>query len=164
MQKHKQNITIILFLTLLVLGLFFAFTTFQKQSFFDQTNDREMIELHSNDVKLEVEVVKKPESVSKGLGERDSIGSDGMLFVFEKPLKPTFWMKGMRFSLDFVWIADGTIIGFTENVPPPQDGPQNLALPIYVSPGSVDAVLELESGAVERLGLEVGQSFEIRKP
>jgi uncharacterized membrane protein (UPF0127 family) len=43
---------------------------------------------------------------------------DGMIFFFDKPLKVSFWMRGMNFPLDIVWVRNNVILGVTENVKP----------------------------------------------
>ena len=41
----------------------------------------------------------------QGLSERQSLAEDkGMLFLFEKPDHYAFWMKGMEFPLDIIFI------------------------------------------------------------
>jgi hypothetical protein len=43
-----------------------------------------------------------------------------MLFIFESEGLYSFWMKGMRFPLDMVWInAECAVVDITKEVPPP---------------------------------------------
>jgi len=56
------------------------------------------------DQDLTVEVVNTPSKTELGLSYRDEIGADGMLFELPQKQVPTFWMKGMLFDLDLVWI------------------------------------------------------------
>src|SRR5690349_12394377 len=54
-----------------------------------------------------VVVAKTPEEREKGLSGRDSLAQNsGMLFVFDHPDTYTFWMKGMKFPLDMIFIKD----------------------------------------------------------
>lgn len=117
-----------------------------------------------------------------GLSDRPFLDlGQGMLFVFGEPVHPSFWMKDMRFSIDIVWIADGTIIGVASDVPvpasPPLPGngtgeaplPGNGGsgagwLPTYEPPGPVDMVLELNAGAAARHGLAAGDRLDIGLP
>ena len=46
----------------------------------------------------------------------------GMLFVFPEPIQPTFWMKGMLFAIDIIWIRDGTVVQIHESATPPGEG------------------------------------------
>ncbi|MCL4360717.1 DUF192 domain-containing protein [Patescibacteria group bacterium] len=97
-----------------------------------------------------------PSEKDRGLGHRDSLPPDtGMLFPFDRKARYQFWMKGMRFPLDFVWIADKKVADITQNVPPPAgSGP----LPVYQPSVPVDQVLELNAGSVARLHIAVGDT------
>lgn len=102
-------------------------------------------------VSYEVEIAETPASQAQGLSGRASLKeNEGMLFIFSGKAPQTFWMKGMRFPLDFVWIAEGVVVGITENAPA-DDG-----LLTYGSPESVDMVLEINAGEVARLGIKAG--------
>lgn len=106
---------------------------------------------------LKVEVADTASKRSKGLGGRQSLASDsGMLFVFDRADKYPFWMKGLQFNLDFVWIKGEEIVDILENVPFPQADTADSALPIYASKVEVDKVLEVNAGAVQRLNIKVG--------
>src|SRR3989304_3825857 len=56
-----------------------------------------------------VDIADTPRELQLGLSGRKSLGkSEGMLFIFNPPnSRPTFWMEGMIFDLDIVWINDG---------------------------------------------------------
>jgi uncharacterized protein len=82
----------------------------------------------------------------KGLSGRASLSDrEGMLFIFPNRAPRSFWMKGMRFPIDIVWIAHGRVIGVTRNVPVPRAG-----LPTYDSPGPAGQVLEVRAGWAAR--------------
>lgn len=66
--------------------------------------DRIYREIMVGDKKLKVEVVDTAKKITTGLSYRSEIGSDGMLFVMPSRGVPSFWMKGMRFPLDLVWV------------------------------------------------------------
>lgn len=108
--------------------------------------DRQKQRIRIEDQHFTVEVVNTPESITQGLSGRKEIGSDGMLFVFEKSQIVQFWMKDMLFDLDLVWISDGKIVGISTNVSHPAPNTLEKELPVYVSPSEVDAVLEVPSG------------------
>ncbi len=69
---------------------------------------------------IEVEIADDYKSQKLGLTGRDSLGRDrGMLFVFGSESKRAFWMKGMKFPLDIIWInRDKEIVDIAGNVPP----------------------------------------------
>lgn len=106
-------------------------------------------------VSIPVEVSDTPEKRSLGLGKRDKLEKGwGMLFVFEKRIPHSFWMKNMRFPIDIIWLDNQRIVELAENVPPPQEGES----PKVMEPRlPSNFVLELESGRARALGLKVGQ-------
>lgn len=91
----------------------------------------------------------------KGLGYRDSLPSDaGMLFVYQHKDRYGFWMKGMRFPLDFIWIDGTKVVGLSQNIPAPANESSE---PVSVAPKEpVDKVLEVNAGVIESLGIRVG--------
>ncbi|EKD90066.1 MAG: hypothetical protein ACD_32C00048G0002 [uncultured bacterium] len=118
-------------------------------------------ELEINGNKLKVEVADTQDKRSKGLGGREKLASgEGMLFVFPKQDRYPFWMKGLSFPLDFIWIRGGEIVDLLHNVQPPAPGQTDASLPIYQSIEEVDKVLEVTGGTVERLNIKVGDKVE----
>lgn len=95
-----------------------------------------------------VEVARTPQERERGLSERESFCTDcAMLFMFEEPGRHSFWMKGMRFSLDILWLSEGKVIHIERGIP--ADSPR-----IFTPPEPVDRVLEVNAGRAEgvRLG------------
>ncbi len=112
------------------------------------------------DATFAAEVANTAELRTKGLSERDGLDSQtGMLFIFDNGRASAFWMKGMRFSLDFVWIGhDCTVVAVTENVPNEAPGTPSSSLPLYESFVEAEYNLEINAGDVEKLGIRVGDS------
>ena len=82
-----------------------------------------------------------------------------MLFVFESGKASSFWMKGMRFALDFVWISSGCeVVGVTVDVPPPASNSANSTLPTYSSPSPAAYVFEINAGEVAAHGIAAGDT------
>jgi uncharacterized membrane protein (UPF0127 family) len=62
-------------------------------------------------------VARTSEERAKGLSDREALCVDcAMLFVFDTPGQYGFWMKGMRFPLDILWIYDGQVVHKESNV------------------------------------------------
>ncbi|HEY7033418.1 MAG TPA: DUF192 domain-containing protein [Thermomicrobiales bacterium] len=100
----------------------------------------------------------------RGLGYRDGLKpGTGMLFVYDSPGPRSFWMKGMRFCLDIVWIESGQIVGAAEDVCP-VPGASDADLPVYQSPEPVRWVLELPAGWLAEHGYSAGTPVKIDLP
>ena len=101
-----------------------------------------------------VELAVTPKERERGLGYRASLAPDhGMLFLFGVPAKYDFWMRGMQFPLDFLWIADKKIVEITPNVPAPAAN----EAPVQLTPKyPVDKILELNAGTAERYSIQIG--------
>lgn len=124
------------------------------------TNQSNLSQLQINDIKIKVEIADNADKRKKGLGGRERLASDsGMLFVFPKVDYYNFWMKGMRFPLDFIWIKDKKVVDITKNVPSPE-GEKNEDLPILTPNQPVDSVLEVNAGLVDSHEIKVGDSIK----
>ena len=105
-----------------------------------------------------IEIAVRPEEKEKGLGGRDSLAAGtGMLFPYDHKERYRFWMKGMRFPLDFVWITDQKVIDVTENVPPPS-GEQIATVQPRVP---VSQILELNAGEVKKYRIKIGDPVSL---
>jgi hypothetical protein len=114
---------------------------------------------------ITVEVAKTEPDRERGLGYRDALAaSTGMLFDLEQAVVPAFWMKGMRFPLDMVWISeDKRVVAVAADVPP-EPGVADARLRRY-SPGAATRyVLELNAGDAARLGLHAGDQLDFSIP
>ncbi len=120
-------------------------------------------EVKINNQYITADVVKTEAAREKGLGGRTALGvNDGMLFIFSKPELYEFWMKDMVIPIDLIWIANGKIVGFEENMQPPSPGTPDSGLQIYAPPSPVDEVLELRAGRVSLLQAKVGDQVFTR--
>ena len=119
-----------------------------------------------NNLKIPVMVADNEREREKGLSGKlsDELPENsGMLFVFNKPVLPIFWMIDMNFPLDFIWIYDNQIIYINKNVPNPGPGTPSDQLPKYYPPREVTSVLEVHAGFIERHGLKVGDTLLIER-
>ena len=106
-----------------------------------------------------VELAITPEERSNGLMFRESLDpKKGMLFVFEKEGKHTFWMKNTLISLDIIWINENKEIVFiNENTPPCKAQP----CPTIEPAENAKYVLEINGGFSKKIGLIVGDKINI---
>ena len=109
---------------------------------------------------FQVEVADTPQARSKGLSGRDSLPDmSGMIFVFESGRTSSFWMKGMRFPLDFVWVGEEcTVVDTHTNIQPSTPDTDDGQLPLYRSDSPAMYTLEINAGKVAEVGIEVGDS------
>jgi len=111
------------------------------------------------DAVFSVEVAQTFEERIRGLSGRTGLKrGEGMLFIFEKPDLHSFWMKGMIFSLDLIWIKGDQVVGISEDLPPDSSASPK----IYYPPTSVDKVLEINGGLVAKYGIRIGDTVELQ--
>lgn len=124
------------------------------------TNAPDRVEITIGGLVIDAEVARTAEQRQLGLGGRDALPRDeGMLFAFEAEGQPSFWMRGMRFPLDFVWISsDGRVVDLTEDVPAPEPGVPDSELEQFGPSAPVLYVLEVNAGVVAEGGVQVGDT------
>lgn len=108
---------------------------------------------------LNVEVAVTETAKEKGLGDRDSLAPDaGMLFVYQNKDRYGYWMKGMRFPLDYIWINGNEVVDLSPNIPAPATATE---APVELSPKvPVDKVLEVNAGVIAKLGVKIGDTVK----
>jgi len=110
--------------------------------------DQDRVEILVGGHPVQVELALTRQEKMRGLSGRPGLGPDqGLLFVYQDPKNRTFWMKGMKFAIDLIWLADRRVIGVETNLQPPGRGqrPQ-----VVASPRAVDMVLEVPAGWTAR--------------
>ena len=104
---------------------------------------------------VHAEVANTPAAQQKGLGGRKCIGPDqAMLFEFQKAGLLQFWMKGMRFPIDMVWLDPDRRVVWVERNVSPDTYPMNF----FNRGDPAQYVLELKAGNAKELGLKVGST------
>jgi uncharacterized protein len=112
--------------------------------------------LRVGDTRIRAELAVSLAAKMQGLSNRDELPEGrGMLFSFGNARNQSFWMQGMRFPIDIVWINQGVVVGITPDVDP-QQGAQLWELKTYSSPGPADEVLELPAGYAKKQGINEG--------
>jgi uncharacterized protein len=108
-----------------------------------------------NGYKLVADLALTQDQQTKGLAVKNHINeSEGMLFVFQQPSRPSFWMKGMKFPIDIVWLgANRSVVYIESNLEPcPSQGD----CPGYVPSRDSLYVLETTAGFSHRHNVKVG--------
>jgi uncharacterized membrane protein (UPF0127 family) len=100
---------------------------------------------------VEVEVVRKPAELSRGLMYRRHLAPErGMLFIMPDESIQSFWMKNTYISLDIIFIgSDMTVAGIAENAQP-----QTLDHQMVDKPSRY--VLEVNAGWSKKHGVGAG--------
>ncbi len=110
-----------------------------------------------------VEVANTSEERRIGLSNHDGLPRySGMLFAYDSPGEKTFWMKGMDFPIDIIWIDETChIVNITMNVPVPKAGLINDRDYLTYSSGvSVQYVLEVNAGVTDRNSIGLTDTVE----
>jgi uncharacterized membrane protein (UPF0127 family) len=113
-----------------------------------------------------VEVAATIESRALGLAGHSQLkDGHGMLFIFGARGRYPFWMKGMTFAIDMLWLDAGTqpdgvstVVYLASNIAPDPPDTPDAARPTYAPPPSVAAlmVLEVPAGWAQAWGVQVG--------
>ncbi len=108
-------------------------------------------------ISLNVEIADTDDERIQGLQNRETLAPhSGMLFIFETPNTPQFWMKDTKMPLDMVFIAaDGTVEGIHENAVP-------YSLTPIPAPAPILAVLEISGGTAKTLGIAKGSTVNYK--
>jgi uncharacterized protein len=142
----------------IILFLILLFVLFIVFYYFRQTKPSSPFIKIGNKI-ITVDVVKTPKELSLGLSYRKSLGKDhGMIFIFSQQSYQTFWMKGMNFNLDFIWIDGNKVVDITENVSAPKENVPDEALPTFRSKVPVTSMLEVNSGFIKEHNIHIGDS------
>jgi len=103
---------------------------------------------------IPVEIAASDTTRERGLSGRESMEPEsGMLFLFAAPDRYVFWMKGMEFPLDAIWMREGEIVDITTGLEPAAEGG---AIPFFSPMDKADSVLEVPAGFAARHGLKLG--------
>lgn len=159
MKKFIIQSTVLLVVTFTALFLFFNQQYLENFIPTDntppETNTGSRLKVGNTTVNIEI--ADTPSKRGRGLSNRVSLPQDsGMLFIFEAPTRPKFWMKELNFPLDFIWIKEGRVVEIMANVPNPVPGTLDSELAIYQPAIEIDQVLEVNAGFIKKNNIMVG--------
>ncbi|MFC1757071.1 DUF192 domain-containing protein [Patescibacteria group bacterium] len=130
-----------------------------KQKFLEkEEKEDEWRQVCFGDVCFDAEIADTKESVTQGLMFRESLDpGKGMLFgQYDDAESLCFWMKNTYVPLDIIWINKNMEIVFIEKNAEP------FSEELLYSDTRSDFVLELLAGTVDRVGLNLGDTMEIK--
>lgn len=100
-----------------------------------------------------LEIADNEETRSFGLGNRSNLCEYcGMFFVFDVAAKHAFWMKGMQFPLDIVWLHDDVVVHIERHIEPESQM-------TYIPSVAANRVLEFNAGTADTLNVGEKVSF-----
>ena len=104
---------------------------------------------------FEVELAVTPEQRRQGLMFREQLGErEGMLFVFDAEQTVSFWMRDTPLPLSIAFIDARGVIVHVADMVPYSEQPVPSRFPVRYA-------LEVNRGAFERAGVEVGDLVEL---
>ena len=126
-------------------------------------NNKKTLTIKGKEIK--VEIADTDEGRRIGLSDREKLEENtGMLFIFEnKDIKPSFWMKNMKFPIDIIWIDNKKIIQIDENVSNPEINTPDSKLKLYTPKMPIDMVLEVNAGFVKKNNIKIGDKVDTSK-
>lgn len=105
-------------------------------------------------VVLVADIADTPEKRYWGLGVRDTMDEgEAMLFVYEQERHTSFWMNGMKFPIDIIWLdSDRVVVHIEQSLPlcTPE------GCPSYQPEEEAQFVLETVAGFSEKYDIGIG--------
>lgn len=93
------------------------------------------------------------------MGRSDMPKNGGMLFIFGAPGKYGFWMAGMKFSIDILWLdGEGKVVHMAKKALPCTS---MIGCKTIKPVKDAQYVLELCAGTADRLGIKIGSKFSL---
>lgn len=120
-------------------------------------NKENRVNIKINNFQVDAEIADTIKKRAEGLSGKNSLSEEqGMLFIFSKPGKYSFWMKDMDFPIDIIWInKDLEIVEIKKNIAP-DSFPKS-----FFSSKLSQYVLELKSGTTEKYNIKEGDKVVI---
>ena len=123
---------------------------------FQLANTSNATMLNVNGHYFTLDIADTQASREQGLGGRRSLATDrGMLFVFSQTAQECFWMKGMHFPLDMIWIGPTKRVVYIERDISPTTFPET-----FCPSEPAKYVIELNAGTAYNTGIAVGQTLD----
>lgn len=111
-----------------------------------------------NGTRIDVELADTEAKRQRGLGFRSELPAlQGMLFIFDKRDRHSFWMKNTLIALDIIWLDNHRIVHIEHSVPATPSDPNP---PSLIPQKKANFVLELGSGEAKKLGLTLGSKLK----
>ncbi len=121
----------------------------------DKSSSYRLANITINGFNLLADVPTTNDEFQKGLDIKDHLNENqGMLFIFTEPSKQPFWMHGMKFPIDIIWLdKEGNVVHIERNLSPCII---DLACPTYSPETDSLYVLETTANFTERHNVNIG--------
>lgn len=141
----------------IILTVSIVFSSFVFLFIFNPNKPYVMISNKYFDAEIAITDIQK----NIGLSKYSDIKSDfAMVFPFDKPGYYGFWMKGMKFSIDIIYVRDRKIITIFKNVPYPKSKTQELSQ--YTPNQIANTVIEIKAGLSDKYNFKKGDKVIIK--
>ena len=119
-------------------------------------NNIKILKSNGEYIDYKVEIMSTPADQQRGLMFREKLNSnEGMLFLFDKSKKASFWMKNTIISLDLIYIKEnGLVDSIYQDLKP-------MSLKKIQSKSKIRAALEIPAGDVELHGINYNSFINI---
>ncbi|OGZ70368.1 MAG: hypothetical protein A2904_00605 [Candidatus Staskawiczbacteria bacterium RIFCSPLOWO2_01_FULL_33_9] len=108
---------------------------------------------------FDVQLAQNAIDKTKGLMFQKSLEQNrGMLFLFDKEAKYSFWMQNTLIPLDIIWINENKRVVFISESNQPCTWS---SCPSITPTADAKYVLELNSGVVQKIGLKLGNELSL---
>ena len=143
---------------LLSLFLIFVVSVFISFTLFNSRQSKPYVRINGRT--FLVDVAKTESQQEKGLSIYNKLPIEkGMIFPFEDLSFHPFWMKGMKFSIDIIYIQNNKIVDIFQNLPFPKN---ELETPVIVrSSVNSNYVFEINAGLCKKYNFKKGDIAEI---
>jgi uncharacterized membrane protein (UPF0127 family) len=123
----------------------------QAKSYPACSDDLATIMWDGGSAQFSIEIAATPQEREKGLMFREKLASSaGMLFIYDRPGRPAFWMHNTLIPLDMLFLGqDGRVNAVHAMAEPLDDTP-------IPGPDGTLMVLEINGGLAGRLGITPG--------
>ena len=147
--RNNTNVLSLIFLFVFCAHLFHLSSVLAKENCIQYTNVHIESRLGKEIVSIQAEVADEPGERARGLMNRNILDKNkGMLFVYNYPSAPQFWMKNTLVSLDILFSDyEGRIMKIFENVP-------RMSTKKVTAGDGVFFVLEVNSGVVHEFEID----------
>jgi uncharacterized membrane protein (UPF0127 family) len=109
-------------------------------------------------IRYDLKLAITPAQQAQGLSGLKSLPDNtGMLFVFPGTALRCFWMKGMHFALDVVWLSAGDEVQLVDHDLTPRTYPMTFCVEAH-------SVIELVGGQAKAAGITRGRTLTIKMP